>query len=180
MDWSSVIGNVASGGLLGLLGTALGEGIGYFRRKQEFEQKLALSRDERETLKLRGELTQAEVAGMLARAREEGATAAFVASQQAEQSLKGEHRWVTSFRAFTRPGLTWFGVGTSAVFVLFPPTSVIGQELASTLNVYSGMMIAWWFGQRAVDRLIISWGNSVANGYLGSRPPVGPTPGKSG
>jgi len=175
MDWGSILGNVASGGVLGLLGTVVSESIGFFRRKQEFTQRLALAQDERETLKLKADVTAAEMAGLLAKAREEGASNAFIASQRAEAAIKGEAKWVSTLRGFTRPGITWYGLVLTTAFVIFPPSSTIGQELAVTVNIYTGMMISWWFGQRAIDKGAISWGNRTAGASVNSTQAPNPT-----
>jgi hypothetical protein len=159
MDWTSILGNVASGGVLGLLGTAFGEAAGYFRRKQEHSQFM-------ERTKLEGELTAAKTSGDIAVARERGAAEAFTESQRAESALRGEHRWVTSFRAFTRPGLTWMALLFTFFFGICPPTTEPGITLAMTVGTYSGMMIAWWFGQRAVDKTSMRFGNSTASAAI--------------
>ena len=156
MDWTSILGNVASGGLLGLLGTAFGEVAGFFRRKQEHSQFI-------ERTRLEGELNAAKTSGEIAVARERGAADAFTASQRAEFALRGEHRWVTSFRAFTRPGLTWTALFITFYFGIFPPSAEPGITLSMAVSTYSGMMIAWWFGQRAIDKTSMRFGNSAAS-----------------
>lgn len=162
MDWTSILGNVASGGLLGLLGTAFGEVAGFYRRKQEHTQFI-------EKTRLEGELNAARTSGEIAVARERGAAEAFTESQRAESALRGEHRWVTSFRAFTRPGLTWFALLITFYFGIFPPVTEPGITLAMTVGTYTGMMIAWWFGQRAIDKSGITFGNKTANGNVISK-----------
>jgi len=159
MDWTTILGNVASGGVLGLLGTAFGEVAGYFRRKQEHSQFI-------ERTRLEGELHAAKTSGDIAVARERGAAEAFTESQRAESALRGEHRWVTSFRAFTRPGLTWMALLFTFFFGICPPTTEPGITLAMTVGTYSGMMIAWWFGQRAVDKTSMRFGNSTASAAI--------------
>jgi len=162
MDWTSILGNVASGGVLGLVGTAFGEVAGYFRRRQEHSQFI-------ERTRLEGELNAAKTSGEIAVARERGAADAFTESQRAESALAGEHRWVTSFRAFTRPGLTWVALLFTFWFGVFPPVSEPGITLAMTVGTYAGMMIAWWFGQRAVDKSTIRFGNAAANATIQSK-----------
>ena len=162
MDWTSILGNVASGGVLGLLGSAFGEVAGYFRRKQEHSQLI-------ERTRLEGELNAARVSGDIAVAREQGAADAFTESQRAEAGLRGEHRWVTSFRAFTRPGLTWVALLFTFWFGVFPPVSEPGITLAMTVGTYAGMMIAWWFGQRAVDKTTVRFGNAAAHATISSK-----------
>jgi len=162
MNWTDILGNVASGGLLGLLGSAFGEVVGFYKRKQEHAQFI-------ERTRLEGELNAAKTSGEIAVARERGAAEAFTESQRAETALRGEHRWVTSFRAFTRPGLTWTALFITFYFGVFPPTNEPGITLAMTVGTYTGMMIAWWFGQRAIDKSTIRFGNNIANGTISSK-----------
>lgn len=162
LEWAQIIGNVASGGVLGLLGTTVGEVIGFFRRKQEHTQAI-------ERARLDAEIATAKTAGEVAVARERGAADAFTASQQSEGNLKGEHRWATTFRAITRPGLTWLTGIASVGFAFFPPTSEAGQLLAMSVNAHFGMMSAWWFGQRALDRQTTTWSGGTITGKVGGK-----------
>lgn len=152
MDWTNILGSVASGGVLGLLGNAISFGLNYFKAKQEHQQRMDL-------LKLEAEVQSAKVAGDIAVAREQGAANAFTASIQAEGAIKGEHRWAITFRAITRPGLTWLGLLASILFGSFACTN----DFAQSVDVYTGMMISWWFGQRAIDKSTIVFGNKTAN-----------------
>jgi hypothetical protein len=161
MSIGAAVGDLVSGGVLGLAGSIVSEVVGYFRRKQEHSQWL-------ERTKLLAEKEAAKTAGDLAVAREKGAADAFTESFRAESALKGEHRWVTSFRAFTRPGLTWLGMIASVVFCAYVPESYAGQQAVAMLHQMTGMMVSWWFGQRALDRMQTSWGAGTINGRIGS------------
>ncbi len=162
MSIGEAFANFLSGGALGLLGNAINEVLGFFKRKQEHSQWL-------ERAKLQGELDAHKTAGELAVAREKGAGEAFTASQNAESSLKGEAKWVTSFRAFTRPGLTWAGLLASIYFGIFPPFSEAAQEIVQMVQLYTGMMIAWWFGQRAMDRTQTTWSSGQFKGSVSGK-----------
>lgn len=159
LDWSSLIGSVAGGGLLGLAGNALSLGLNIWKAKVEHKQAVEL-------LKLQSEAKTAEAASAIAVAREQAAGAAFTSSIQAEGALGGEHRWAKTFRAITRPGLTWTGLLIAAVCALFS----IDNPATQLLDAYTGMMLAWWFGQRAIDRSTITWGSKIATGKVASGP----------
>lgn len=62
----------------------------------------------------------------------------------------------------TRPGLTWLATLATIGFGLLPPSSETGIVLAMTCSNYAGMMISWWFGQRAIEKSTVSWGNRVS------------------
>lgn len=159
MSLGDILGNAASGGLLGLLGPFLTEGIGVVRG--HFEHKRAL-----EMLRLQTEAKNAEAAGAIAQAREAGAAAAFTASITADAATQGESRWVKDLRGATRPALTW----TSLVASILCGALGIENQLTLALNAYTGMTIAWWFGQRAIDRSGIAWQAGKFNARVVSTP----------
>ena len=159
MDWTSILGNVASGGVLGLVGNALSFGLNYFKARQEFAQQTTL-------IKLQSDARMAESASAIAVAREQGAAAAFASSIQAEGGISGEHRWARTFRAITRPGLTWSALLATITCAVFS----IDNSMTAGLDAYTGMMVAWWFGQRAIDRSTITWGTAATKGQVASAP----------
>lgn len=158
MDWTSIAGNVASGGVLGLLGPLLTGGLSLFKGHLEHKRGMEL-------LKLQSEAKTAEAASAIAVAREAGAAAAFTASITAEGAINGEHRWVKDLRGMTRPGLTWAGLLASIACGSFG----VQNELTMAVNAYTGMMIAWWFGQRAIDKVAIYWGAGKIEGKVVSK-----------
>jgi hypothetical protein len=157
MNWTDIIGNVASGGLLGLVGNVASFGMNWFKSKQEFEHQTKM-------LQLQSEAKTAEAASAIAVAREQGAAAAFTASIQAEGLISGEHKWAKTFRAITRPGLTWAGLVSSIICGLFS----IENDLVMATNIYTGMMISWWFGQRQIEKSSIRWGSGITKGSVSS------------
>jgi hypothetical protein len=158
IDITSLIGNVATGGLLGLLGNALSFGMNYFKAKQEHGFRMA-------EMQRQADIQNAKTAGDIAVAREKGAADAFTASIQSDGRVKGASTWVVNLRESTRPVLTHGGLLASIIFGLFS----IENALSVTVNCYTGMMIAWWFGQRAMDRSQLSWGNSTTNATISSK-----------
>lgn len=171
MDITSLLVSGASGGLLGLLGSVSSGIMGFFQKKQDYAFEL-------ERLKLTSSLRQGELAGELAKAREQGAADAFTASINAEGRLKGEWKWVTSLRAFTRPGLTWhFTYAELAIvfmhlfgiFDVMAVTDPIIQFGIMTVFTSASMMQAWWFGQRSMDKAAIFWGNKDTGATVSSK-----------
>lgn len=78
-----------------------------------------------------------------------------------DRSLKGAD-WVQTFRAFTRPGLTWmFFAVYAAVKILTVYNGIqVGEEINIALldawtsldqSVFTGIMV-FWFGSRAIDK----------------------------
>lgn len=167
MNIADMIGNISTGGALGIIG-ALGSGVlNYFQTKQEHGFKI-------EEMKLGSSLKQVETAGQLAIAREDNAGKAFTASQTADASISGTSPWVANLRGATRPLLTW--VFTFASFAIVAATLFFPQWLVSappmlTVGIgmvldMTGMMISWWFGSRQIEKHMTRWGNSDASASI--------------
>jgi hypothetical protein len=161
MNWTDILGNVASGGLLGLLGTGINFALGYFQRKQEHAQRI-------ESLRLEGELNAAKTAGDVAVAREQGAAGAFVASQQAEANIGRSYKWVEAVRALTRPGLTLLLV-LLATILRYSADEATKAYIDQNIIVTAVAAVTWWFGQRQLDRSTTSWGNKTAGASVSSK-----------
>ena len=161
MNWTDILGNVASGGLLGLLGTGVNFALGYFQRKQEHAQRI-------ESLRLEGELNAAKTAGDVAVAREQGAAGAFVASQQAEANIGRSYKWVEAVRALTRPGLTLLLV-ILATILRYSADTATRAYIDQNIIVTAVAAVTWWFGQRQLDRSTTSWGNKTAGASVSSK-----------
>lgn len=158
MSFFDLLGNAATGGVLGLLGNALSFGMNYLKARQDHANQIEL-------IKLQSEAKTAEAASAIAVAREQGAAAAFTASINAEAGLSGESRWVRNWRGINRPLLTNAGLLASIVFGAFG----IENDMTVAVNAYTGMMVSWWFGQRAIDRSSISWGTKSISGSVASK-----------
>lgn len=170
MDWTDILGNVASGGVLGLLGNAVTFGLSYFKNKQEHSQKIEWAQEERKTLELQGQLAAAQTAGDMAVAREKGSADAFTASQQAEAALVGEtYKWVNAVRALNRPALTWLCVFLTALVYFHTADRDVQSYIATNIVVMTVAVVTWWFGQRQLDRSSVSFGNRTASGSVYSQ-----------
>lgn len=161
MNWTDILGNVASGGLLGLLGTGVNFALSYFQRRQEHAQRV-------EMLRLEADVHAAKTAGDVAVAREAGASGAFVASQQAEAQIGRSYRWVEAVRALTRPGLTFLLV-TLATLLRYSADAATRAYIDQNIIVTAVAAVTWWFGQRQLDRSITTWGNKTAGASVGTK-----------
>lgn len=172
MNFSEIVTNAATGGVLGLVGTALGEIAGFVRRRQEHSQRVELAKEERATLLVKADVTAAELAGALAKVREEGASAAFTAAQQAEATATGGHVWAQTLRTITRPGLTWISylstMATTLALLIWPTTNEAVLALVASMQAYTGMAFSFWFGQRGIEKSYIVWGSRSTAGQVQS------------
>lgn len=160
---ADILGNASSGGIVGLVGGITSGVLNYFQTKQERAFKL-------EEMKLAAQLNAAKTAGDIALAREAGAAEALTTSQRADLATTTSG-WVSNLRGFTRPGLTW--CFTLALFTIIivsvfapnwlqdaPPLLEFGVTMITDTT---GMMIAWWFGSRQIEKQARTWGNATAS-----------------
>lgn len=172
---ASPIASAALGGI-----GALANGIlGFFQKKEDNKFALLKMDKERDLAQLLANIEETRQAGMLAALREKGAGEAFTASVEADGKLRGEHRWATTLRAITRPGLTWLyqfiflafaGLALAAWFNQWTAEADIVpvvQYLAIAAINSATMTLSWWFGQRQMDKLATSWGNKVSGASVG-------------
>jgi hypothetical protein len=159
MNWTDILGNVASGGLLGLLGNALTFGMKYFTNKQEFAMR-------KEMLTLEAQVAQSKTAGDIAVAREQGAAAGFAGAQQAEASIGKSYKWVEAVRSLTRPSLTVILIGLTSV-IYFNTDDVTQSYIAQNIVTIAVAAVMFWFGSRASSET--AWGNKVAGATVGTK-----------
>jgi hypothetical protein len=159
---------------------ALANGIlGFFQKKEDNKFQLLRMDKEKDLAVVMANIEETKQAGMLAAMREKGAGDAFTASVEADGKLRGEHRWATTLRAITRPGLTWLyqviflvlaGLAMVAWFNKWVETAdvvpVVQYLVVAAINSAT-MTLSWWFGQRQMDKLSNTWGNRVSGASVG-------------
>lgn len=180
---TDIAGTVATstpwGQVLGLAGGLVTGVLGYFQTKRQNAHDLAMKQEDMKLLIAKGNVDQAVIAAELAKLRQEGADNAYTASINADSKLPKSWKWVDGFRAFTRPGLTWFfvtafyclaacvvkGIGTQFI------TSAIGVFIFTSTANTMDLCVTWWFGQRQMDKMTTEWGNKM----VGAKVSGGPT-----
>lgn len=167
MNWAEILGNVAGGGLLGLLGTTVSFALGFWQRKQEHAQRLEWAKEERLLTQARAQADAARTAGEVAVARESGAATAFTASQQAEMSIGVTYPWVNAVRALVRPALTLLLILITTCLYFFS-TEEVRSYISQNIVVTTVAAVTWWFGQRQLDRSSLNWGNATASAAVSS------------
>ncbi len=150
MDLVSLLGNAASGGILGCLGS-LGTGIvSIFQQKAQFAHDEAMGALELQRLAAQSDAQARLSADQLKVTVEQGANAAFVASQAAA-NINNVPAAVAGLLALWRPGLTAGLVAYS--LWMFPRVGADMQQHITEAYVMAGTTsIAWWFGSRQMEK----------------------------
>jgi len=146
------IASVLTGGITGLIGTAVSGVVEYFKTKQRNAHELAMIQAERETLQL-------EIAGRERVAEIESESARDIsASESFRESLRadiaryssGDSPWLVGVdvvRGLVRPVLTLGLVAFTAWIYATAPESMEDQVTSTVLYVCTAAVL-WWFGTR--------------------------------
>lgn len=170
----------------GLFSVATGV-LNFFQKRQDNAHALALRDKDRELLALQANVDQAKLAGLMALSREQGAASAFTASIEAEAKLTPTGRWTSMLRESVRPILVYtyqiaffimLGAALLAWFQQWAGEAelvpLIQYMVVSVINTAT-MTVSWYFGQRQIDRVSVSWGNKTAGAALRPAAPVAPS-----
>ena len=141
-DWTSILtGGV--GGIVGVIGNVTNTLLALKQQKQQHEYDLALI-----PLQLNADIerTKAEVA----KVQEAGASAAFVASQEADKLDGRESPWAANVKAMVRPAcLFMLGCGTVAILTAGNPSQDMKDYITQNIVSDFSMALSWYFGARA-------------------------------
>lgn len=142
-----------SGGIFGVVGTALGRLGGFFERKQTFAQERARWAHEIQLQELTARTKAAETEAEHRLIDTQGAWQALSASYEAEARIGESYAWVNAVRALTRPVLTLF-LWIAALIIFWNTAHTDGAHAAfvETVTFAATAATLWWFGDRAAGR----------------------------
>lgn len=157
MDWVATIaggiGNLFSGGALGLIGTALSAWTKFKERAQTHEFEM-------EKMKVDLDIARVEADGAI-RTAELGAEQQALEGSYKEASARwstGQSSWLIAvdfIRGITRPLLTWFGLTSTilVIYLLWETMPVAAQkDTIDQLMILTSTMVTWWFGARHIRK----------------------------
>ena len=154
-----LIGTVATGGAVGLLGTGLSFVTNYFEKKQAHAQEVELRR-------LDMDLAKVEAAGLERAAQVEAEGQKEVAAYDALQASyreamqrwsSGDSKWlilVDVVRGLTRPGGAWVLLAIVAVvwFTLGSEDEDLRGRIMHSLLFLTEAAWLWWYGARKIGQ----------------------------
>ena len=145
-DFGSIIGSVLTGGAGGLLGILGNIGNTWLSMKQQAQQNDFQLKMLPLQLNADIERTKADVAKTV----EQGAAAAFVASQQADIATGHESPWALNVKAMVRPVcLVLLAGATVAIYTLGDATQDMKSYIVQNIVTDFSMAVSWYFGARA-------------------------------
>ena len=132
-----------AGGLIGIIGNIGNTLLAMKQQKQQHDYELAL-------IPLQSSAELARISATTAQATEAGASAAFVASQEADKLDGRESSWAANLKACVRPVcLLLLMLGTVAIYTAGTPSQPMKDYITQNVITDTSMAIAWYFGARA-------------------------------
>jgi len=175
----SILGSLVSGGLTGILGTALTGILSYFKRKEENKLTIALKKEERETMKLKSDLDLKKISLLsetkLAGIQEQQAAAIKKESYANDKATYASSRardskwlvFVDFLRGIIRPTLTIYLI-ILTTFVYMEASDIVSaigyerfeaakaiaivEEITATILYLTTTCVSWYFGNRSLEK----------------------------
>jgi formamidopyrimidine-DNA glycosylase len=140
------------GGVVGIAGSIINKGLGYFTDKQKAKDALEAKKVDyeqaKELAKLGIETAQAQSQIDQVAKEIEGSFAGLQATVADQTVLSGKvDGWATDVLALFRPGITLLLVATMATLAV-----VEHEPIAKAVASMTGMALAWWFGDRQAKK----------------------------
>ena len=148
--------SILTGGATGLLGTALSAGIGYFERRQRYQQEMELRRLDLEITRAESESAE-RIAAIEAESNDNAAAMKALEASHRSATVRwsrGDSAWfvfVDVVRGLIRPVLTLGFLGlAAAIYFRLPvdPSVDVGARLIDTVLYLATTTTLWWFGTR--------------------------------
>lgn len=146
-DLLGVTASAASGGLFGLVGTALGRVAGFFERRQSHAHERARWAHESELITLHQAAARQETEAELALTETRGSWQGLSASMAAEAAIAPSYKWVDAVRGLTRPFLTLL-LWLIAAGIWIGATEADRAAIVETASFAATAATLWWFGDR--------------------------------
>jgi hypothetical protein len=152
MSFVDVIGNAASGGLLGLVGSISTSVVSIFQQKNQQAHEVAMGELELKRISAQSDAQSKLSADQLKVTIEQGANNAFTASQVAGSSINNVPSSIAGILALWRPILTAALLAYS--LYVYPTSDAATQTFIVQSYVTAGSAaVLWWFGSRQMQRL---------------------------
>ncbi len=160
LDIISGAADLASGGVVGLLGSVATSVVGYFRQRQDHRQRIELRAQEHGQ---QFQMLQAEAKYRVEQLRVEQEGAALVAEHEAlAESYKADvvsvgdsHLMMVAefVRRMTRPVLTYVLLGLTG-WVYTSSAGDVQEAIARGVVALTGMAVGWWFADRSISKQV--------------------------
>ena len=151
-----ILDSVASGGILGLIGSLFGKGFHIFEMKEAAKEKIAEREHELKLLEIESKRKVAEME------IEERIAANNVSSSVQEASYTHDtdsgpaSQWVINILRLVRPGITVMTLFLSTAMIYTQSATIyrIDPEMVEQMFGLTTLCVTWWFGSRSIEKKI--------------------------
>lgn len=167
MEWFDLIGNAATGGVLGVVGSIIGGVTKYFQRKQEMEEAGRERAHELAMIEMQMKQGQSETENELKIIEAQVAGQMKAGSYDLGIKHQGVSGWVNNIRSLFRPFLTltlwvlsmaalllvtWplYSDGAGVVILTAAETVDLIRYVVQSIVFSASAATLWWFGDRAL------------------------------
>ena len=154
MDWGAIVGNVASGGLLGLIGSVASAGIGIWQTREQRKAKREEAELEMKRLELAGRIDLQKAEAALRETEVKSVASGFDASQAADANAHGASDGIQDFKAATRHVVVYLLIFLTGLIYFFGASLDTQQVIVGTIVQLAVMAISWLYGQRGITQAI--------------------------
>jgi len=160
MSILDLVGNAASGGILGVVGSVFTGVVSLFQAKNQFAHDEAMADLEIKRIAANSEAQKQLSADQLKIVTEQGAVTAFQSSQVAASSINNVPPIIAGLLSLWRPVLTALLLGLTYYFY-FSEQGATRDSIAEAICNLAGLSVAWWFGSRQMQHLAPAKHSSV-------------------
>lgn len=163
MEWVDLIGNAATGGLLGVFGSIIGGVTQYFQRKQQMEEAGRERAHELALIEAQMRQGQSETENELRIIEAQVSGSIKEGSYALDVTHRGVSRWVNNIRSLFRPFLTLalWGLLAAVMAMIFYSDALISlfnegeltelvRYVVQSIVFSAATATVWWFGDRAL------------------------------
>lgn len=144
------IATIASGGIMGMIGSVIGKGFALFDQYQQSKSKQQAWQHELNLLELKHRYQQENDVKMMQQEQEKQETQLQIASYHHDSSVGQGSIWVIDVLRLVRPILT-LGLVFLTALVWFSAESTepeLRKEITNTILFCTTAALTWWFGDR--------------------------------
>jgi hypothetical protein len=154
MDWSAIVGNVASGGLLGLVGSIASTGIAIWQTREQRKAKREEAELEMKRMELAGRIDLEKATASLRETETRAMSSNFDASQAADANAHGASDFVADFKAMTRHVVVYLLIVLTGIIYFVKASPELQATICGVIVQLATMAVSWLYGQRATLQAI--------------------------
>lgn len=154
MDWGAILGNIAPGGVFGLIGGAVSTGLGIWQVREQRKAKREEAELELKRIELAGRIDLQKAEQAIRETEVRAVASGFDASQAADANAHGASDGMADFKAATRHVVVYLLILLTALIYFFKAAPETQQMICGVVVQLATMAVSWLYGQRGITQTI--------------------------